>query len=156
MSYQVAYVIDMSGKDFNRLLAARRQASEVDLQTLFESESLWDATLEESDVDFNVELTGSVVLLWLPTPYSRLSSDAAELEQTIRWEGLLKKAAGNRRIARFDERLLEQWQRTAGEFWFREAYSADAFFQWIAKQPKDSWASVGMTRPEPQSSPART
>ncbi|RCS43204.1 hypothetical protein DTL42_19220 [Bremerella cremea] len=139
MSNLVSYVIDLPGRDVIPSLAPSYQPNEAALKEVTRTGSLWDGRLIESSVDFSIELSGEITVVWLTTRYSNFISDPVVHDFVINWENILSGLL-EARIVRVDEFLLNQWESERGDFWFREKGAFAAFIEWVIQKPSESWS----------------
>jgi len=142
MSHAVTYVLKIEGKLFNTSGELQPAATDDELGLLSETDSTWDGTLRNTTLLFNAELTGAVTIIWLATKYSVFLDRADVRIEVSDWENNLRRIFPKIRIVRLDELLLQEWEKRAGEFWFRNAGLAERFYDWITSQPRESWATI--------------
>lgn len=138
MSHLLSYVIDLPGREFVSILAPSFQPNEAALEEVIKTDSLWDGRLIDSSVDFSIELSGEVTVIWLTTRYSNFITDPTVHDFVTKWESELSGRL-NARIVRIDEFLLNQLETERGEFWFREKGAFAAFMEWVSQKPTESW-----------------
>ena len=138
MSHLLSYVMECSGREVVSILSPLYRPNDAALEELIETGSLWDGRLIETSVDFSVELSGEVAVLWLTTRYSQFMADPVVHTSVTAWEGYLANLVDTR-IVRIDEFLLSQWEAERGDFWFREKGAFDAFMDWVRTKPPESW-----------------
>ena len=139
MSYAVSYVLGVAGSVFNARCLQWPQASSVELEELESAGTLWSGHIPSANITATAELTGLVTLLWLSTKYSVFLADPEAAGRIILWEEVAFEAFHATPIARLDELLLEQWEESAGDFWFREPVWCQRFWPWLMKQDQTSW-----------------
>jgi HEAT repeat protein len=142
MSHSTTYIVFKPGHCFNRLIDPAFRASADQLAELVETGSLWDGRLPVSPVEFSVELSGLVTVLWLPVKYSIFYMDAAEQKRVLEFESKLVSSVGAARVFRLDELLLERWELLSGEDWFRSKCSVEDLSKWIVSQDTSIWLEL--------------
>jgi hypothetical protein len=139
MSYAVSYVLDVAGSVFNARCHQWPQASSAELAELASAGTLWSGNIPSTNITATAELTGLVTLIWLSTKYSVFLADSETAGRIVLWEEAAFEAFHRTKIARLDELLLEQWEESAGEFWFRESLWCQRFWPWLMTQDQTSW-----------------
>jgi hypothetical protein len=139
MSYAVSYVLDVAGSVFNARFQQWPQASSAELAELESAGTLWSGNVPSANITATAELTGLVTLIWLSTKYSVFLADSETARRIALWEGVAFEPFHATNIARLDELLLEQWEASAGELWFREPVWCQRFWPWLMTQDPTSW-----------------
>ncbi|NDY71860.1 hypothetical protein DO021_07295 [Desulfobacter hydrogenophilus] len=142
MSHSITYIIYQPGHYFNRLMDPLFRALPGELAELLETDSLWDGKLSDSSVEFSVELSGFVTVLWLSAKYSVFLTDTAEQKKVLEFESKLISSLAGTKIFRLDELLLERWELLSGEEWFRFKNLIQEFSNWIVSQDTDNWLEL--------------
>jgi hypothetical protein len=101
---------------------------------------LSDGRLPCSEIEFLVELSGEITILWLPFRYSLLFNPNSDLERILEdWEGVLRSRVGTSQVIRLDEYLLDEWEASEEDDWFRHPNKIEAFLSWLRGQERLHW-----------------
>jgi hypothetical protein len=101
--------------------------------------TLWSGNIPSANTAATAELTGLVTVIWLSTKYSVFLADSEAAGRIVLWENVAFEPFQATSMARLDEALLEEWEKKAGEFWFRESVWCQRFWPWLMTQDQTSW-----------------
>ena len=131
MGYSVCYLIDVPGREFNEIQDPQYRASDRKLEEFTQSACLWDGKLSGSSIEYLVELSGTLTVVFLTIKASAYKYAVEVREHVEHWEGILHSILSDTKIMRVDELNLEEWESISEEFWFREVGAFDRAWQWF-------------------------
>lgn len=139
MGHSVCYVVDVPGTEFNAIAGSWNRASQEEIETLCSTGTLWDGDSLSPPMSFLAELTGVVTIVWLTTKYTAFLTHQPSAAAVLEWENVALKPFADRRVARLDEFVLEQWESFAGEYWFRHQAVCENFWEWLGGHDNTTW-----------------
>ena len=143
MSYNVAYIIDMEGRQFNNILPEGELGSEDDYRECYENDVALEFHLANLTPLVSSDISGEMTIVWFPYPYSVfLRHDMEKIEEIKSLESNLISIIGDARTYRLDDFLLEKWESDKDEYWFRKAGAFENFESWLCSQDSRHWKLI--------------
>jgi hypothetical protein len=145
MGHPIRYLVDLSGGEFNNLMASSHQAPASYIHDPPDDHSLysWDGKFDQCDTEFFVDLTGCWTLCTLTYPYSLFLScnDPRGIKPTIsEWEQALRKVSSTKTIYRIDDILLGPWQAKYDYLLIRDLDAIAQFISWLTTEDPLHWS----------------